>query len=73
MCAEDVGCGLLERSEFEGETAGPDEGCAHWGADLVVGEDAVFVGLAAGAVAGVEVVGDLARPRGCGCWTGALD
>src|SRR5277367_4602022 len=44
--------------EVEGIAAGPDEGGKHGRADLIAGEDAVFVGLAAGAVAGVEDFGD---------------
>ncbi len=68
--AEDVGGGLLEMGEVEREAAGPDVGSEHGGADLRIacGEDAVLVGLAAGAVAGVEVLRGRARRRGCGCW-----
>ena len=58
MGAEDVGGGLLEGVEVEIEAAGPDEGGEHGRADdaagFAAGEDAVLVGLAAGAVAGVE-------------------
>ena len=59
--AEDVGRGLLERGEVEGETAGPDVGGQKGRADSCVvaaGEDAVLVGFAQGAVAGVEGFGD---------------
>ncbi len=59
MGAGDVGCGLLEGSQVEGALEGPDVGGEHRRADLVAGEDAVLVGFAAGAVAGVEVFGDL--------------
>ena len=63
MRAEDVCGGLLERGEFEREAVGPDVGSEHGRADAVfgmgfAGEDAVLVGFATGAVAGVEVLGD---------------
>jgi hypothetical protein len=55
--AEDLGCGLLERGKVECEAACPDVGGKHGGADDIAGEDAVLVGFAEGAVAGVEVGG----------------
>jgi len=58
VCAEDVCGGSLEIGEVEGKTAGPDEGGEHGGTDLVVGQDAVFVGFAADAVACVEFFGN---------------
>ncbi len=58
MGAEDVGCGLLECGEVEGPGAVPYVGGEHGGADRG-GGDAVLVGLAKGAVAGVEVFGGL--------------
>ncbi len=57
VSAEDVRCGLLQDGEIEREAAGPDVGGEHGRADAVVvaaGEDAVLVGFAQGAVAGVE-------------------
>src|ERR1700679_2420086 len=53
--AEDVRGGLLERGKGKVERACPKEGGEHRGADTVAGEDAVLVGFAEGAVAGVEV------------------
>ncbi len=55
VSAEDVGGGLLEEGEVERKRAGPDVGSEHGGADAFAGEDAVLVGFAEGAVAGVEV------------------
>ena len=73
--AADVVGGVLEDGEVEGPGAVPYVGCEHGGAYAVVGvgdggrvddarEDAVLVGLAEGAVAGVEVVG---------CWVDGED
>jgi len=56
--AEDVRGGLLERGKGKVERACPEEGSEHGGADPVAGEDAVLVGFAEGAVAGVEVGGN---------------
>ena len=57
MGAEDVGGGLLKDGEIEGEWTGPDEGGEHGGTDGAGGVDAIFVGFAGGAVAGMEVGG----------------
>jgi len=63
--AEDVGGGLLKDGEIERVAARPDIGGEHGRADAsgidvvpVAGEDAILVGFAQGAVAGVEVFGD---------------
>lgn len=55
--AEDMGGGLLEEAEVERDWAGPDEVRKHGGADAALRKDAVLVGLAKSAVAGVEVLG----------------
>jgi len=52
--AKDVGCGLLQYGEVEGPRAVPYVGSEHGGADGG-GGDAVLVGFAKGAVAGVEI------------------
>ena len=66
--ADDVGCGLLEGGEIEGALEGPDVRGEHGGADLVAGEDAILVGFAAGAVAGVEACGDLFDGENADAW-----
>ncbi len=66
--ADDVGCGLLQGGEVEGALEGPDVRGEHRGADMVAGEDAVLVGLAAGAVAGVEVWGDFVDGEDSDAW-----
>ena len=61
VSAEDVRCRLLQEGEIERETAGPDVGREKGRADaaaVVAGEEAVLVGFAQRAVAGVEVFGD---------------
>ncbi len=82
--ADDVAGGLLEDGEVEGEMAVPDVGGEHGGADGgrefgrgvegAVGEDAVFVGFAAGGVAGVEVFGSVLEGEDAdGGWEGAVE
>jgi hypothetical protein len=67
----------LEDGEVERKAAWPYVGGEHGGADAVVvdaGEDAVLVGFAQGAVAGVEVFGDgCDREDADACGKGAVE
>src|SRR5882757_2383346 len=79
--AEDVECSLLQRLQIEGQRAVPDIRGEHGGADIAdapflrdTGEDAVLVGLAEGAVAGMEPLrSGLDREHADTGWQGAVE
>ena len=85
MGASDVVGGVLEDGEVEGKGAVPDVGREHgradacrrrvgWWAGGDAGEDAVLVGFAEGAVAGVEVFGGLLDGEDADAgWEGAVE